>query len=72
MTGWAQVSGRNNLSWEIKFELDVWYVDHWSLWLDIKILFKTLWKVVAREGINEPGNATAREFMGTQGTESTE
>ncbi|MCB9133980.1 MAG: sugar transferase [Anaerolineales bacterium] len=68
MTGWAQINGRNNLSWEIKFELDVWYVDHWSLWLDLKILALTLWKVVKREGINEPGNATAREFMGSQKT----
>ncbi|MBI3159692.1 MAG: sugar transferase [Chloroflexi bacterium] len=66
ITGWAQVNGRNNVSWEIKFELDVWYVDHWSLWLDVKILFLTLWKVVRREDINEPGNATAREFMGTK------
>ena len=65
ITGWAQINGRNNLSWEIKFELDVWYVDHWSIWLDIKILALTLWKVIKREGINEPGNATAREFMGT-------
>ena len=66
ITGWAQINGRNNLSWEVKFELDVWYVDHWSLWLDIKILALTLWKVLTREGINEPGNATAREFMGTR------
>jgi len=65
ITGWAQINGRNNLSWEIKFELDVWYVDHWSLWLDIKILALTFWKVLAREGINEPGNATAREFLGS-------
>ena len=68
VTGWAQINGRNNLSWEIKFELDVWYVDHWSLWLDLKILGLTFLKVLAREGINEPGNATAREFMGTQAT----
>jgi len=66
MTGWAQINGRNNLSWEIKFELDVWYVDNWSFWLDVKILALTLWKVMTREGINEPGNATAREFMGTK------
>ncbi len=66
ITGWAQVNGRNNVSWEDKFALDVWYVDHWSVWLDIKILWKTLGKVLAREGINEPGNATAREFMGTR------
>jgi lipopolysaccharide/colanic/teichoic acid biosynthesis glycosyltransferase len=66
MTGWAQVNGRNNVSWEIKFELDVWYVDHWSMWLDIQILFKTFGKVISREGINQPGNATAQEFMGTE------
>ncbi len=66
ITGWAQVNGRNNISWETKFELDVWYVDNWSVWLDIKILALTLWKVIRREGINEPGNATAREFMGTE------
>ena len=66
MTGWAQVNGRNNVSWEEKFRLDVWYVDHWSLWLDLRILALTVWKVLAREGISEPGNATAREFMGTQ------
>ena len=66
ITGWAQVNGRNNLSWEAKFELDVWYVDNWSLILDIKILLLTAWKVLRREGISEPGNATAREFMGTE------
>jgi len=65
ITGWAQVNGRNNVSWEIKFELDVWYVDHWSVWLDIAILFKTVAKVVTREGVNQPGNATAEEFLGT-------
>jgi lipopolysaccharide/colanic/teichoic acid biosynthesis glycosyltransferase len=59
------VNGRNALSWEEKFELDVWYVDHQSLWLDIKILFITLWKALKREGINAPGSATAPEFMGT-------
>jgi lipopolysaccharide/colanic/teichoic acid biosynthesis glycosyltransferase len=65
ISGWAQVNGRNNVSWEIKFELDVWYVDNWSLWLDIIILFKTAAKVITREGINQPGNATAQEFTGT-------
>ena len=65
ITGWAQVNGRNALSWEEKFELDVWYVNHQSLWLDIKILFITLWKALKREGINAPGSATAPEFMGT-------
>ena len=65
ITGWAQVNGRNALSWEEKFELDVWYVDHWSLWLDVKILALTVWKVLRREGISAPGQATAEEFMGS-------
>jgi len=65
ITGWAQVNGRNALSWEDKFRLDVWYVDHRSFWLDIKILFRTLWKAIKREGISAPGSATAPEFMGT-------
>jgi sugar transferase EpsL len=70
ITGWAQINGRNALSWEDKFQLDVWYVDHWSLWLDIKILLLTLWKVVKREGINQPGHATAEEFMGNPSLEA--
>ena len=65
ITGWAQVNGRNALSWEDKFKLDVWYVDHQSLWLDIRILFLTLWKAIKREGISAPGSATAPEFMGS-------
>ena len=65
ITGWAQVNGRNNVSWEIKFELDVWYVDHWSVWLDFLTLQKTAAKVITREGINQPGNATAEEFKGS-------
>jgi sugar transferase EpsL len=65
MTGWAQIHGRNILDWEEKFRLDVWYVDHWSFWLDLKILFLTPWKVFRREGINQPGHATAEEFMGS-------
>jgi sugar transferase EpsL len=65
ITGWAQVNGRNALTWEDKFCLDVWYVDHWSLWLDIKILAITLLKVIKREGISQPGHATAEEFMGS-------
>jgi lipopolysaccharide/colanic/teichoic acid biosynthesis glycosyltransferase len=65
ITGWAQVNGRNALSWEDKFRLDVWYVDNQSLWLDLKILFLTLWKAIKREGINAPGSATAPEFMGS-------
>ncbi len=64
ITGWAQINGRNALTWEDKFNFDVWYVDNWSFWLDIKILLLTLWKVVKREGISQPGHATAEEFMG--------
>ncbi|BAJ62141.1 putative glycosyltransferase [Anaerolinea thermophila UNI-1] len=65
ITGWAQINGRNALSWQDKFRLDVWYVDHWSFWLDVKILILTVWKVLRREGINQPGQATASEFDGT-------
>jgi lipopolysaccharide/colanic/teichoic acid biosynthesis glycosyltransferase len=64
ITGWAQVNGRNALTWQDKFRLDIWYVDHWSFWLDIKILFQTIWKVFKREGISQPGHATAEEFFG--------
>ena len=64
ITGWAQVNGRNALDWPSRLSLDVWYVDHWSFWLDIKILLLTLWKVLKREGINQPGQATVEEFMG--------
>ncbi|MGE5221249.1 MAG: sugar transferase [Omnitrophica WOR_2 bacterium] len=64
ITGWAQVNGRNALSWDAKFQLDVWYVDHWSFRLDLKILLLTFWKVLKREGISQPGYATAEEFMG--------
>ena len=70
MAGWAQVNGRNAITWEEKFRLDVWYVDHWSLWLDVRILLLTLWKVLKREGISQPGQATAEEFMGP-GNDST-
>lgn len=66
ITGWAQVHGRNALSWEEEFDLDVWYVDHWSLWLDIKILFMTVGSVLRREGISQPGRATRDYFLGTQ------
>jgi sugar transferase EpsL len=68
ITGWAQVNGRNALSWEEKFALDVWYIDHRSLWLDIYILLLTLWKIVKREGISQPGQATMEEYMGTPRT----
>lgn len=64
MAGWAQVNGRNLLSWEDKFRMDVWYVDNWSIGLDIKILGLTFWKVLKREGISQPGHATSEEFMG--------
>jgi sugar transferase EpsL len=65
ITGWAQVNGRNALTWELKFALDTWYVDHWSLWLDVRIIILTIWKILLREGINQPGQATAQEFMGS-------
>lgn len=64
ITGWAQINGRNTLSWEDKFALDVWYVDNWSLWLDIRILALTAWKVVRREGISAEGEATVKYFQG--------
>ncbi|MBW4619071.1 MAG: sugar transferase [Cyanosarcina radialis HA8281-LM2] len=64
ITGWAQINGRNEIDWPEKFKLDVWYVDNWSLWLDLKILFLTFWKVVRREGINQSGHATVEDFMG--------
>jgi sugar transferase EpsL len=69
ITGWAQVNGRNAVSWEEKFKLDVWYVDHWSLGLDFKILFMTVWKVFTREGISQKGQATMQEFLGYQDPE---
>jgi sugar transferase EpsL len=64
LTGWAQINGRNALSWDEKFKLDVWYVDHQSLWLDLRILFLTVWRVVRRDGISAQGEATMSEFMG--------
>ncbi len=66
ITGWAQINGRNALTWEEKFRLDVWYVDHWSLRLDAKILALTIWKVLSREGINAPGQDTAEPFAGSR------
>lgn len=65
MAGWAQINGRNLLTWEQKFSYDLWYVDHWSLWLDIKILALTIWKVLKREGISPAGQATMEEFLGS-------
>jgi sugar transferase EpsL len=66
ITGWAQVNGRNAITWENKFALDVWYVDHQSWWLDVRIMALTAWKTIRREGINQPGQATMEEFMGTE------
>ena len=66
ITGWAQVNGRNALTWEEKFRLDVWYVDHFSVWLDIRILFRTFLKVLRREGISGEGQATMSEFLGSE------
>jgi lipopolysaccharide/colanic/teichoic acid biosynthesis glycosyltransferase len=67
ITGWAQVNGRNAITWEEKFKLDVWYVDNWNLGLDLKILGLTLIKVLKREGISAGGHATMPEFRGSQG-----
>jgi sugar transferase EpsL len=66
LTGWAQVNGRNALSWPEKFALDIWYVDHWSLWLDMRILFRTLLKCLSQRDIAHPGHATMPEFLGAQ------
>ncbi len=66
LTGWAQVNGRNTLSWEDRFKLDVWYVDHRSLWLDVKILILTIKKVFIKEGITAEGEATIRKFTGSK------
>jgi lipopolysaccharide/colanic/teichoic acid biosynthesis glycosyltransferase len=66
ITGWAQVNGRNTLSWEEKFNLDVWYVDNQSLWLDIKILCMTIKKVILRDGISGAGEATMSKFTGSK------
>jgi len=64
LTGWAQVNGRNAIDWPTRFRLDVWYVDHWSFWLDIKIIFMTFWKVLKREGVNQEGQSTVKYFKG--------
>lgn len=65
ITGWAQVNGRNALSWEEKFKLDVWYVDHWSFWLDLKILWLTIWYVIKRQNVTPPGQTSMGEFKGS-------
>lgn len=64
ITGWAQVNGRNALTWEEKFKLDIWYVDHMSFWLDLKIIAMTILKILKREGISQPGHMTMEEFKG--------
>ncbi|OPZ80174.1 MAG: Undecaprenyl phosphate N,N'-diacetylbacillosamine 1-phosphate transferase [bacterium ADurb.Bin429] len=63
ITGWAQVNGRNSLTWEERFAYDVWYVDHMGFWLDVKILWRTVWQVLARRGISAEGEATMGEFL---------
>ena len=65
LTGWAHINGRNSITWSEKFKLDVWYVDNWSLWLDIKIFFLTFWKVLKREGINQSESVTMEYFNGS-------
>ncbi|GAB4268950.1 MAG: sugar transferase [Candidatus Rifleibacteriota bacterium] len=64
ITGWAQINGRNAITWQKKFELDVWYVDNRTFMLDIKILFLTLWKVLRKEGVSQPGHETVEPFRG--------
>ena len=64
LTGWAQVNGRNTVDWPTRFAMDTWYVDHWSFWLDIRIIFLTVWKVLSREGINQEGQSTVEYFKG--------
>jgi lipopolysaccharide/colanic/teichoic acid biosynthesis glycosyltransferase len=66
VTGWAQINGRNALSWEEKFKLDVWYVDNQSLWLDLKIIFLTIKKVLVRDGISAEGEVTMSKFTGSK------
>jgi len=68
-SGWAQINGRNAISWEEKFRLDVWYVDHQSFWLDLRIFWLTIWKVIHREGISAAGQATMAPFTGTASSE---
>lgn len=65
VTGWAQVNGRNSITWEEKFLMDVWYVDHRTIWLDLRILWMTVKQVFAREGISQEGHVTTEKFIGT-------
>ena len=66
ITGWAQVNGRNAISWEKKFELDIWYIEHHTFWLDLKIIFLTIKKIFLKEGISEPGEVTMSKFKGNK------
>ena len=66
ITGWAQVNGRNSIAWDQKFALDVWYVDHHSLWLDAKILLISVIQVLTARGVSQPGHATAESFAGAR------
>ncbi|WP_191567072.1 sugar transferase [Metabacillus idriensis] len=68
ITGWAQINGRNAITWEEKFKLDIWYVDHQSFLLDLKILYITIFKILKSEGINQPGNVTMEKFKGSNST----
>ena len=72
ITGWAQINGRNAISWEKKFELDVWYVEHFNLLLDLKILWLTLWKVIRREGVNQSSEVTMEKFRGSESVKGNE
>jgi sugar transferase EpsL len=67
ITGWAQIKGRNALSWEEKFEFDVWYVENRSFWLDLKIIFLTVFAVIQKKGVSQAGHVTMPEFMGSEG-----
>ena len=71
ITGWAQVNGRNTVTWERRFAMDVWYVDHQSFWLDLKIIALTVWKIAKRDGIDQPGMVGASEFKGSYTVETT-
>jgi sugar transferase EpsL len=66
ITGYAQINGRNALNWDKRFELDLWYIDHQTFWLDLKIVLLTPWRLLNRDGISQPGHATAEEFTGTK------
>ena len=66
ITGWAQVNGRNAISWKKKFDFDIWYIDHQTFWLDLKIIFLTIMKIFLKEGISEPGKVTMSKFKGNR------